>query len=198
MTVADVAETGADQMIPAIRDATETDLACVTALYGREVRTGTATFELDPPGIEEIGRRFAAVKRHNLPWLIAEVNGRFAGYAYASPFRPRPAYRYGVEGSIYVEEAARGRGVGRALLDALIERVRGRGLRHVIGAISDSDSSAASIALHRALGFRDAGVYRQVGWKFDRWLDVTLMQLDLDPEGRAPTAPGLDLGGGLA
>ncbi len=181
-----------------IRDAVETDLACITALYGREVRDGTATFELDPPDLVEMGRRFAAVKRHNLPWLIAEVNGRFAGYAYASPFRPRPAYRYGVEGSIYVEEEARGRGVGRGLLEALIGRVGAMGLRHIIGAISDSDSSAASIALHRALGFRDAGVYRQVGWKFDRWLDVTLMQRDLDPEGRPPTAPGLDLGGGLA
>ena len=181
-----------------IRDATPSDLTRAAALYGREVRNGTATFELEPPTAEEMGRRFAAVQRHDLPWLVAEVDGSFAGYAYASPFRPRPAYRYGVEGSIYVEETARGHGVGRALLETLIERVRGRGLRHVIGAISDSDTSAASIALHRALGFRDAGVYRQVGWKFDRWLDVTLMQLDLAPEGGAPQTAGLDLGGGLA
>ena len=181
-----------------IRDATVADLARIAALYGREVRNGTATFELEPPTLDEMGRRFAAVKRHNLPWLVAEVDGAFAGYAYASPFRPRPAYRYGVEGSIYVEEAARGHGVGRALLEGLVERVRAMGLRHVIGAISDSDTSAASIALHRSLGFRDAGVYRQVGWKFDRWLDVTLMQLDLSPEGRAPASPGLDLTGGLA
>ena len=181
-----------------IRDATEQDVDSVAALYGREVLNGTATFELQPPTREEMARRFAAVKRHDLPWLVAELDGVFAGYAYASPFRPRPAYRYGVEGSIYVEEAARGHGVGRALLEALVERVRAMGLRHVIGAISDSDSSPASIALHRALGFRDAGVYRQVGWKFDRWLDVTLMQLDLAPGGDPPTAPGLDLTGGLA
>lgn len=181
-----------------IRDATADDLSSIAALYGREVLIGTATFELEPPGRDEMARRFAAVKRHDLPWLVAEVDGAFAGYAYVSPFRPRPAYRYGVEGSIYVEETARGHGVGRALLETLIERVRGMGLRHVIGAISDSDTSAASIALHRALGFRDAGVYRQVGWKFDRWLDVTLMQLDLSPDGGPPGAPGLDLTGGLA
>lgn len=185
-------------MTRTIRDAADADLPCIAALYGREVLTGTATFELDPPTREEMARRFAAVKRHNLPWLVAELEGSFAGYAYASPFRPRPAYRYGVEGSIYVEEAARGHGVGRALLETLIERVSTMGLRHVIGAISDSRTSAASIALHRSLGFRDAGVYRQVGWKFDRWLDVTLMQLDLAPHGGPPAGPGLDLTGGLA
>lgn len=185
-------------MISTIRDATEDDLTAVSGLYGREVLNGTATFELEPPTRDEMTRRFAAVKRHNLPWLVAEVDGAFAGYAYASPFRPRPAYRYGVEVSIYVEEGARGRGVGRALLEALIARVRERGLRHLIAAISDSGTSDASIALHRTLGFTDAGVYRHVGWKFDRWLDVTLMQLDLEPEGGAPAGPGLDLSGGLA
>lgn len=185
-------------MTPLLRDAHEGDLPAITALYGREVRGGTATFETTPPTLEEMAGRFASVKRHDLPWLVAGIDGRFAGYAYASPFRPRPAYRYGVEGSIYIEEDARGYGVGRALLVALIERVRAMGLRHVIGAISDSDTSIASIALHRSLGFREAGVYRQVGWKFERWLDVTLMQLDLDPDGGPPRAPGLDLTGGLA
>ncbi|HZW16631.1 MAG TPA: GNAT family N-acetyltransferase [Brevundimonas sp.] len=185
-------------MTGTIRDATAGDLPRIAALYGHEVTNGTATFELEPPTVEEMGRRLASVQRRGLPWLVAEVNGAFAGYAYASPFRPRPAYRYGVEGSIYVEEAARGHGVGRALLETLIERVRTMGLRHVIGAISDSDTSAASIALHRALGFREAGAYRQVGWKFDRWLDVTLMQLDLWPDSGAPQSEGLDLGGGLA
>lgn len=181
-----------------LRDATDDDLAAIAALYGREVRTGTATFELDPPSTDDMAGRMAAVRRHGLPWLVAEVDGAFAGYAYASPFRPRPAYRYGVEGSIYVEADARGRGVGRTLLEALIGRVRTMGLRHVIGAISDSETSAASVALHRSLGFRAVGVYRQVGWKFDRWLDVTLMQLDLAPDGAPPDGPGLNLGGGLA
>lgn len=185
-------------MRPFLRDATLEDLPAITALYALEVEGGTATFETTPPGLEEMAQRFAAVKRHGLPWLVAEIDGGFAGYAYASPFRPRPAYRYGVEVSIYIEASARRRGVGRALLEALIEHARARGLRHMIGAISDSDTSGASIALHRSLGFRDAGVYRQVGWKFERWLDVTLMQLDLAPEGEPPTGPGLDLTGGLA
>ncbi len=138
-------------MIP--RDATLQDLPAIAALYGREVLTGTATFELDPPSLEAMTGRFETVRGHGLPWLVAEIDGAFAGYAYASPFRPRPAYRYGVEGSIYVEENARSCGVGRALLTALVESARDRGLRHVIGAISDSATSDASIRLHRALGF---------------------------------------------
>ena len=185
-------------MSPALRDAEARDLPAITALYAREVEGGTATFETTPPDLEEMSRRFVSVRRHALPWLVAELDGAFAGYAYASPFRPRPAYRFGVEVSIYVEGHARRRGVGRALLEALITGTRGRGLRHIIGAVSDSDTSAASIALHRSLGFRDAGVYRQVGWKFGRWLDVTLMQLDMDPRGGPPTSPGLDLEGGPA
>jgi len=181
-----------------IRDATPADFPAITALYGREVLTGTATFELEPPSLDEMAARFDAVRTKGLPWFVAEIDGAFAGYAYASPFRPRPAYRYGVEGSIYVEEAARGHGVGRALLAALIERAKAMGLRHVIGAISDSATSEASIALHERLGFRRVGAYAQVGWKFDRWIDVHLMQLDLAPKGVPPTSPGLDLGGGLA
>ncbi len=181
-----------------IRDATPADLPAITALYGREVLTGTATFELDPASLAEMTARFDAVRTKGLPWFVAEIDGVFAGYAYASPFRPRPAYRYGVEGSIYVEEAARGHGVGRALLSALIDGARTLGLRHIIGAISDSETSEASIALHRRLGFARAGTYHQVGWKFDRWIDVHLMQLDLDPTGAPPSAPGLDLKGDLA
>ena len=181
-----------------IRDATPDDLPAITALYGREVLIGTATFELDPPSLAEMTQRFEGVRAKGLPWLVGEIDGVFAGYAYASPFRPRPAYRYGVEGSIYVDEGARGRGVGRALLSALIDRVRDRGLRHIIGAISDSETSEASIAVHARLGFSRVGTYHQVGWKFDRWIDVHLMQLDLDPTGAPPTAPGLDLSGGLA
>ncbi len=140
-----------------IRDAVEGDLSAITALYAREVLTGTATFELEPPTLAEMTVRFDAVRAKGLPWLVAEIDGAFAGYAYASPFRPRPAYRYGVEGSIYVEEGARGRGVERALLAALIESATQLGLRHIIGAISDSETSLASIALHQSLGFRPVG-----------------------------------------
>lgn len=179
-----------------LRAAAVTDLPAITDLYAREVEGGTATFETAPPDLEEMTRRFMTVKRLALPWLIAEIDGGFAGYACTSPFRPRAAYRYGVEVSIYVETAARRRGVGRALLEALITQTRAMELRHLISAISDSDTSAASIALHAALGFRHAGVYRQVGWKFERWLDVTLMQLDLDPGGGPPRGPGLNLADG--
>lgn len=185
-------------MNPLLRPAVADDLPAIAALYGHEVREGTATFELEPPSEAEMARRLAAVQAGGLPWLVAEVEGRFAGYAYASPFRPRPAYRYGVEVSIYVDPSVRGRGVGRALLSTLIDGVRERRLRHLIAAISDSATSAASIGLHRALGFEPAGRYRQVGWKFDRWLDVTLMQLDLSPRGGPPDGPGLDLGGGTS
>lgn len=178
-----------------LRDTTEDDFKAITALYAREVREGTATFELDPPSQIEIGRRFATVKAQGLPWITAEVDGAFAGYAYLSPFRMRAAYRYAVENSVYVLPGMQGRGVGRALLNAVIGEARAQGLRHIVGAISDSETSAASIGLHRALGFRDAGVWQSVGWKFDRWLDVTLMQLDLFASDTPPTAEGLDLRG---
>ena len=183
-------------MSPALRNAVDGDLPAITALYAREVEGGTATFETEAPGLEEMSQRFRAVQGQAMPWLVAAIDGCFAGYAYASPFRPRPAYRFAVEVSIYVEEGARRRGVGRALLQALIERCHAIGMRHLIGAISDSDTSVASIALHRSLGFAQAGVYRQVGWKFERWLDVTLMQLDLDPEGAPPRSSGLAPNGG--
>ncbi|WP_339913899.1 N-acetyltransferase family protein [uncultured Brevundimonas sp.] len=173
-----------------IRDAVESDLPLVTALYGREVELGTATFETDPPSLEEITRRFRAVRGFDLPWLIATVDGAFAGYAYATPFRPRPAYRYAVEESVYVEESARGRGVGRTLLAAIIDRSHQPGLRHLIAAISEGATGAASIGLHSALGFRKVGTYRQVGWKHGRWLDVTLMQLDLAPDSAPPAGSG--------
>lgn len=176
-----------------VRDAEPADLPRVTALYGRDVMRSTASFELVAPSLQEMTARFEAVRRLGLPWLVAELHGEFAGYAYASIFRSRAAYRYSAEGSVYVEDAARRRGVGRALLQATMERVRQAGLRNLIGVISDSDTSVASIALHRTLGFRETGVLRQVGWKQDRWLDVTLMQLDLQPEMEQPVGPGLDL-----
>ncbi|MDO1558399.1 GNAT family N-acetyltransferase [Brevundimonas sp. 2R-24] len=180
-------------MSPRLRPAHEADFPAVAALYGREVLEGTATFEETPPSVEDMLARWRAVQDKGLPWLVAEVDGAFAGYAYLSPFRPRAAYRYAVEVSIYVAADAQGRGVGRALLQALIDHARVAGLRHLIGAISQSASSDASIGLHRALGFELAGVYRQVGWKFGRWLDVTLMQLDLNPAGAAPASEGLTL-----
>ncbi len=176
-----------------VRDATPSDLEGVAAIYAHEVLTGIATFETTPPSVAEITARFDAVRVHDLPWLVAEDDDGLAGYAYATPFRPRAAYRYACEDSVYVAAGRQGRGVGKALLAELIERVRARGLRHVIAAIS-SGADSPSVGLHRAFGFRDVGTYRQVGYKFDHWLDVSLMQLDFEPEAGPPTSEGLTLG----
>lgn len=179
-------------MAATIRDAADADLPTMVDIYGREVRERAATFELEAPDAAEFTARMAAVRGYGLPWLVAELDGRTVGYAYLSPFRLRPAYRYCAELSVYVAEDAQGRGVGRALMAALIEAGRRAGLRHLIGAIGDS-ANVASIALHKAVGFREAGVWSEVGWKFGRWIDVVLMQLDLDPAGGAPVGDGLTL-----
>ena len=175
-----------------LRETVPADLTVITAIYADEVIHRTATFELDPPDEAEMARRIEAVRAQDLPWLVAESDGEVAGYAYLSPFRLRPAYRYCVELSVYVSPQHQGRGVGKALMAALIDRARQRGLRHLIGAIGDSDN-VASIGLHRSVGFREAGVWRETGWKFDRWINVVLMQLDLMPEGGRPPGDGLRL-----
>lgn len=179
-------------MAPTLRDTVDADLPAITAIYADEVLHGTATFELDPPDEAEMASRLAGVRKLDLPWLTAEADGQLLGYAYLSPFRLRPAYRYCVELSVYIAPEARGRGVGRMLMEALIARARALGLRHLIGAIGDS-ANAGSIALHKAAGFREAGVWRETGWKFERWIDVVLMQLDLTPDGRPPESEGLRL-----
>ncbi|MFC7379974.1 GNAT family N-acetyltransferase [Brevundimonas sp. GCM10030266] len=177
---------------PIIRETVDADLPVITAIYADEVLHGTATFELDPPDAAEMASRVAAVRGLDLPWLTAEVDGVVVGYAYLAPFRLRPAYRYCVELSVYLAPEARGRGIGRLLMEALIARARAMGLRHLIGVIGDS-ANAGSIALHKATGFREAGVWRETGWKFERWIDVVLMQLDLTPDGRPPGSEGLRL-----
>lgn len=179
-------------MTALLRDTIAADLPAITAIYADEVLHGTATFELIPPDAAEMASRVAAVRALDLPWLTAELDGAVVGYAYLSPFRLRPAYRYCVELSVYLAPEARGRRIGRALMQALIDRARTMGLRHLIGVIGDS-ANTASIALHAATGFREAGVWRETGWKFDRWIDVVLMQLDLTPDGRPPESDGLRL-----
>ena len=179
-------------MSPILRDTVATDLPAITAIYADEVLHGTATFELVPPDEAEMASRLAGVRTLDLPWLTAELDGTVVGYAYLSPFRLRPAYRYCVELSVYLAPEARGRGIGRALMEALIDRARAMRLRQLIGAIGDS-ANAGSIALHMAVGFREAGVWRETGWKFERWIDVILMQLDLTPDGRPPEGEGLRL-----
>ncbi|WP_407529539.1 GNAT family N-acetyltransferase [Methylobacterium oryzisoli] len=161
------------------------DIPAVQAIYARAVREGTASFELDPPDVPEMLRRHAGLIGAGHPYLVAEIGGRIAGYAYAGPYRARPAYRASVENSVYVDPAMQGRGVGRRLLAALIDEAERRGFRQMIAVIGDSDN-AASIGLHAALGFGHAGVLRAVGWKHGRWLDTVLMQRALGPGDTIP------------
>ena len=170
-----------------IRPSTEADVPAMTAIYAKAVLTGSASFEIDAPDAAEIARRRADVLAKGLPWLVAEGGGSVLGYAYASPFRPRLAYRYTLEDSIYVDEAARGRGIGRLLLAELVARCEAAGARQMIAAIGDS-GNRASVALHEAAGFSAVGTYRDVGRKFERWLDVVLMQRTLGPGAALPPA----------
>ena len=166
---------------PAVRDAALSDAPAVAEIYAWEVLHGTASFEEEPPSASEIAGRMAAVIERGLPWLVAEADGVVAGYAYASPFRARSAYRFTLETSVYVARQAHRRGVGRALLTTLVERCAALGYRQLIAAVGDS-ANAASILLHEACGFRRVGAYEQVGIKFGRALDVVLMQRGLDAQ----------------
>lgn len=178
-----------------VRDATDDDLPAITALYGLNVETGAASFEYASPPAAEMSARMAAVAALKLPWLVAEVDAAFAGYGYAGPFRPRPGYRFTVEDTVYVAPGHRGRGVGKALLTALIDRCGALGLRQMMAVIGDAADNAGSIALHRACGFTPAGMIQAVGWKHDGWRDVMFMQRALGPGADAPPdAPGLALG----
>jgi phosphinothricin acetyltransferase len=161
-----------------IRAAAPADIGAITRIYAHAVRFGTASFEIEPPDEAEMARRQRALIDGGFPYLVAEADGAVAGYAYAGPYRPRPAYRFSVENSVYVAPEAHRRGVGRALLDRLIAEAAARGFRQMIAVIGDSDQ-AASIALHRAAGFRLVGTIAAVGFKHGRWLDSVLMQLEL-------------------
>lgn len=169
-----------------IRPSTEQDMAAVTAIYAHHVRHGTGTFELEPPSPADMLARRAEVLARGLPWLVAEQGGQVLGYAYCNWFRPRPAYRYAAEDSIYLAPDAAGRGLGRALLAELLTRAERAGMRKMIAVIGDS-ANAGSIGLHRACGFAHAGTLGATGWKFNRWLDTVLMEKTLG-EGAA-TSP---------
>ena len=170
-----------------IRDSRDDDLDAIQSIYAHHVRTGTGSFELDPPDVDEMRRRRADVLRHGLPYLVAEAEGRVLGYCYANFFRLRPAYRFLVEDSIYVDAQAVGRGVGRRLLAELVTRCERFGCRQMLAVIGDS-ANTASIGLHAAAGFRFAGLLPSSGWKFDRWLDTVFMQRALGSGDR--NAPG--------
>lgn len=163
-----------------LRPSTADDLEAITAIYAWNVAHGTGTFELDAPDAAEMARRRDDVLSKGLPWLVAERAGVVLGYAYANHFRPRRAYRYCLEDSIYLADAARGQGIGRLLLAELMARCEAAGARQMLAVIGDS-ANAGSIGVHRALGFEPVGVMRSAGWKFDRWLDVVIMQKALGP-----------------
>jgi phosphinothricin acetyltransferase len=165
-------------MLPCtIRPASGDDAATIAAIYGYFVRTSTATFETEPPDTTEMIRRIEAVNEIGLPWLVARRGLRVIGFAYANRYRPRPAYRFTVEDTIYVDPAFAGRGIGNQLLTALIENCRRNGAKQMIAAVGGDNP--ASIALHTSLGFLQAGVLSKVGFKFNQWIDLTLMQKPL-------------------
>lgn len=161
-----------------LRPSTEQDIPAITRIYAHHVLHGTGTFELDAPDEAEMTQRRADVLRKGLPWLVAESAGQVLGYAYANHFRPRLAYRFCLEDSIYIDEAARGQGLGHLLLTELIAQCEARGARQMVALIGDA-ANTASVALHRRLGFADAGVMKAAGWKFNAWRDVVIMQRSL-------------------
>jgi L-amino acid N-acyltransferase YncA len=158
-----------------IRPCTPGDLPEVTEIYRFHVLQGTGTFEIDAPNAAEMSRRHAEVRAKGLPWLVAEVGSAVKGYAYANHFRPRPAYRFCCEDSIYIAPDAERQGLGKSLLAELLTLCEAQGARQMLAVIGDA-ANLGSIAVHRALGFEPAGTLHAVGWKFERWLDVVLMQ----------------------
>jgi L-amino acid N-acyltransferase YncA len=170
-------------MTLSIRPATLADIPAITRIYGDSVTHATASFELEPPDEAEMARRMQALLDGGFPYLAADASGTLGGYAYAGPFRARPAYRFTVENSVYIAPDRQRRGVGRALLAALIDACAARGFRQMIAVIGDSTKQQASIGFHAALGFEHIGILPDVGFKHGRWLDSVLMQRALGPGG---------------
>jgi len=163
-----------------VRDANETDMSAVAGIYAKHVLHGLASFEEVPPSLDEMKSRRHGVLRLGLPYLVAELDGHVVGYSYATFYRARPAYRYTVEDSVYVEDGLHGRGIGTALLAELIARCERGSWRQMLAVIGDS-GNIASIALHRRLGFTPCGTLVAVGFKFGRWVDSVFMQRALGP-----------------
>ena len=171
-----------------IRAAGADDLPAIARIYGHHVANGLASFELEPPPVEEITRRHADIVGKGYPYIVAERAGTVAGYAYASAYRARPAYRFAVENSVYVDAGLKRSGVGRTLLLALIAECERRGYRQMIAVIGDS-ANAGSVGVHRTLGFTHVGVFRSCGWKFGKWLDIVLMEKPLGEGDTTPPEP---------
>jgi phosphinothricin acetyltransferase len=171
-----------------IRPATPADIPAITRIYAEAVIHGTATFEFDPPSEPEMAARLRQVVDGGYPYLAAEADGAFAGYAYAAAYRSRPAWRFTVENSVYVAPSVQRRGTGLALLNALIDECSRRGFRQMVAVIGDSPKQQASVALHTAAGFRVTGTLDDVGFKHGRWLDSLLMQRTLGDGAKTPPA----------
>lgn len=173
----------------AIRAATPEDASAIAAIYAPHVMTGTVSFEIEPPDARTMRTRMAA-SEGLYPWIVAtngDSTGGVIGYAYATRFRDRPAYRYVCETSIYMTDVAQSQGAGRLLYDALIDTLRAQGFVHALGSIALPND--ASIKLHESVGFRRAGVYREVGFKQGRWIDVGLWQVELNDPVVPPVEP---------
>lgn len=168
-----------------VRPSVDADLAAVTRIYAHHVLNGTGTFETSPPSEDEMRTRRADVLGKNLPWLVLEVNGQVMGFAYGNWFKPRPAYRFSAEDSIYLAPGSAGMGLGRTLLAEFCIQAEAAGVRKLIAVIGDS-ANAGSIGVHRSAGFTQVGVLKSCGWKFDQWLDVVLMEKAL---GQGDTSP---------
>jgi phosphinothricin acetyltransferase len=178
-----------------VREATEADASDLAAIYRDAVLHGFGTFEEEPPTAVDMDARRRAVQDKGLPYLVAEVDGRVLGFAYAGPFRPRAAYRYTLEDSVYVSPDAKGQGVGRAVLSAVIEACEALGIRQLMAVIGDTQN-AGSIGLHKALGFEQTGVGKSVGFKHGRWVDIVHMQKALNGgDTRAPDGAGVTFTG---
>jgi L-amino acid N-acyltransferase YncA len=158
-----------------LRPSTDADVPAITAIYAHHVLHGTGTFETTPPTEADMANRRLDVLGRGLPYLVAEQGGRVLGFAYCQWFKPRPAYRYSAEDSIYLHPDAAGRGIGKQLLAALVHQAEAAGIRKLIAVIGDS-ANAGSIGVHRSLGFHKVGTIQSCGWKFDRWLDIVLME----------------------
>ena len=171
-----------------IRDSRDHDLPAITAIYSQHVLHGTGTFETTPPTEADMAARRADVLGKGLPYLVLEDGGQVLGFAYCQWFKPRPAYRFSAEDSIYLHPQAAGRGLGRALLQELTARAQACGIRKLIAVIGDSGNTA-SVGVHRSVGFTPAGTISSCGWKFERWLDIVLME---KPVGAGDTTPPAD------
>jgi phosphinothricin acetyltransferase len=170
-----------------VRAATAADFPAIAAIYAHHVQTGLASFEEVPPSVEEMLRRFHGVRARGLPWQVAELGGRIAGYCYASPYHARSAYRFTVQDSVYVAEECISRGAGTALLRTVIEACAAKGYRQMVAVVGDSGNEA-SLRLHARLGFRTIGQALRVGVKFGRWVDIVYLQRAIGEQTARPPA----------